>query len=134
VAAAVVNVAADLVYVFWFGWGIPGLALGHATSYLFATLACGLILRRRLHGLDGRRILATVARVVPAALIGAGGAALATSAIRAGFGADLRFGVQLLEVAGGVVAGVLAFLVTALMLRIREVDDVKDAVLRRVRA
>jgi hypothetical protein len=57
-----------------------------------------------------------------------------TWAIRAGFDADLRFGVQILEVAGGVIAGVLAFLVTALMLRIQEVDEVKDAVLRRVRA
>ena len=36
VAAAVVNIAANLLYLS-FDWGVPGLALGHATSYAFAT-------------------------------------------------------------------------------------------------
>ncbi|TFG89553.1 MAG: hypothetical protein E4H16_03460 [Candidatus Atribacteria bacterium] len=45
VAAAVVNIAADLAFVFWFGWDVPGLALGHATSYAFATAVCLILLR-----------------------------------------------------------------------------------------
>jgi hypothetical protein len=43
------------------------------------------------------------------------------------------FGVQVLEVAAGVAAGVLVFAGCALMFGIREVDEVRDAVLRRFR-
>ncbi len=71
VAAAVVNIAANFLYLS-FGWGVPGLALGHATSYAFATVVCLVVLRKRLGRIDGARIAATLVRVIPAALRGRG--------------------------------------------------------------
>jgi putative peptidoglycan lipid II flippase len=132
-AAAAVNIGADLVMISVFDLSVPGLALGHAISYAFATLACALLLRRRLVSLDGRRVATTVARVLPAALASAVAAALAAWGIRELTGDPGAFGVQVLEVAAGVVAGVLVFTGCALMFGIREVDEVKDAVLRRFR-
>lgn len=132
-AAAAVNIGADLVMINAFGLGVPGLALGHAVSYAFATVACALLLRRRLSSIDGRRVARTAARVLPAALASGGAAALAAWGVRELAGDPGALGVQLVEVAAGVVAGVLAFVGCALMFGIREVDEVKSAVLRRFR-
>ncbi|MEP6973098.1 MAG: murein biosynthesis integral membrane protein MurJ [Actinomycetota bacterium] len=132
IAAAVVNVGADLLYVA-FGWGVPGLALGHATSYLFATVVCLILLRRRLDRVDGRRIARTLVRVIPASILAACAALLAAAGIRSMFGTDTNTLVRLLQVATGVLAGVLVFVVATLIVKIEEADEVKDAVLRRSR-
>jgi putative peptidoglycan lipid II flippase len=132
VAAALVNVAANFLYLS-FGWGVPALALGHATSYVFATVVCLAILRRRLGRIDGTRILATLARVVPASLLAAGAALLASRLIRDAFGSATGNLSRLAEVTGGVLAGLLVFAVATLMVKIDEADEVKNAVLRRFR-
>ncbi|MGZ5128467.1 MAG: murein biosynthesis integral membrane protein MurJ [Actinomycetota bacterium] len=130
VGAAVVNVVADLVYFFVLDLGIPGLALGHATSYVAGTVALLVIARGRLGGLDGARIGTTIAKVVPLAAL-AGLAAWAMTLPFPGTGA--RLGTWLLEVALAVSAGLLVFLAGALIVRLPEVDDVKNAVRRRFR-
>ena len=132
IAAACVNVGADLVYVS-LGWGLPGLALGHATSYLFATIVCLILLRRRLGHVDGRRIARTLVRVIPASILAACAALLAAAGIRSVFGTDANTLVRLLQVAAGVLAGVLVFVISTLIVKIEEADEVKDAVLRRSR-
>jgi putative peptidoglycan lipid II flippase len=132
VAAAVVNIAANLLYLS-FDWGIPGLALGHATSYVFATIVCLVVLRRRLGRIDGARIAATLVRVIPAALLAAGAAFLASRAVSHALGGGTGTLTRLVEVSVGVVAGVLVFAISALIVRIDEADEVKDAVLRRFR-
>jgi putative peptidoglycan lipid II flippase len=132
VAAAVVNVGADLLYVA-FGWGVPGLALGHATSYVFATVVCLIVLRRRLGGIDGQRILRTLGRVIPASALSAGAALLASWGIGLLFDPHPSTGVDLLRVATGVIVGVLVFVASTLIVQIDEADEVKDAVLRRFR-
>ncbi len=132
IAAAIVNVGADLVYVA-LGWGVPGLALGHATSYLFATIVCLLLLRRRLDRIDGRRIGRTLLRVLPASILAACAALLAATGVRVVFGTDANTLVRLLQVIGGVLAGVLVFVISTLIVKIEEADEVKDAVLRRSR-
>jgi putative peptidoglycan lipid II flippase len=132
VAAAIVNVAANFLYLS-FGWDLPGLALGHATSYVFATAACLVVLRRRLGGIDGTRILATLIRVVPASLLAAGAALLASRAIGDAFGTATGNLSRLAEVSGGVIAGLLVFAISTLIVRIDEADEVKHAVLRRFR-
>ncbi len=71
VGAAVVNVGANLLFLS-FGWGVWCLALGHATSYVFATVVSLIVLRKRLGGLDGARILSTLLRVIPASVLAAG--------------------------------------------------------------
>ncbi len=133
VAAAVVNIAADLAYVFWFGWDVPGLALGHATSYAFATAVCLILLRRRLGGIDGRRVVRTVVRVIPASVAAAGAAFLASEGVQSLLGSDAGTAGQLVQVGAAVGAGLLVFVASTLIFRIEEADEVKDAVLRRFR-
>jgi putative peptidoglycan lipid II flippase len=130
IAAALVNVGANLVYV-TLGWGVPGLALGHATSYLFATIVCLILLRGRLGRVDGRRIARTLGHVVPASIFAAGAAFVAAAGIRSVFGTDANTLVRLLQVLTGVTAGVLVFAVSTLIVKIEEADEVKDAFLRR---
>lgn len=131
VGAAVVNITADLLFVA-LGWGVPGLALGHAVSYLVGTLILAALLRRRLGGFDGRRIAETVTRVVPASIV----TAAAAFGISEGFDAAFGVGTPLLravQVSGAVAGGLLVFLPCAAVLRIGEVTEVKDALVRRFR-
>ncbi|MGZ5212412.1 MAG: murein biosynthesis integral membrane protein MurJ [Actinomycetota bacterium] len=132
VAAAFVNVGANFLYLS-LGWGLPGLALGHATSYAFATLVCLAVLRTRLGGIDGTRILAMLVRVIPASLMAAGAALLASRGIQDAFGSGTGTLSRLAQVSGGVVAGLLVFAVSTLIVKIDEADEVKEAVLRRFR-
>jgi putative peptidoglycan lipid II flippase len=133
VAAAAVNVGADLLYIYAFGWGVPGLALGHATSYLFATIVCLILLRRRLGGIDGRHVARTIARVIPVSLLSAGAALLVSDGVQRAVGASGGTAARLLQVLMSVLAGMLVFIGSALILRVEEADEVKDAVLRRFR-
>ena len=132
VAAAVVNIAANLLYLS-FDWGVPGLALGHATSYAFATLVSLVVLRKRLGRIDGARIASTLVRVIPAALLAAGAAFLASRGVSHAFDGATGTLARLLEVSVAVVVGVLVFAMSALIVGIDEADEVKDAVLRRFR-
>jgi putative peptidoglycan lipid II flippase len=131
VGVAAVNIAADLVFVA-LGWGVPGLALGHAVSYLAGSLLLAVLLRRRLEGIDGRRIADTVTRVAPAAIL--------TAAVAFGIaeGFDAAFGVRTpllraVQVIAAVAGGLVVFLPSAAVLRIAEVTEVKDALVRRFR-
>jgi putative peptidoglycan lipid II flippase len=132
VGAAVVNVGANFLYLS-FGWGLPGLALGHATSYAFATLVCLVILRKRLGRIDGTRILGTLVRVIPISVLSAGAAFLTSQAIQQAFGSATGNISRLAQVTGGVVVGLLVFGASTLIVKLEEADEVKDAVLRRFR-
>lgn len=133
VAAATVNVGADLLFVLGLGWGIPGLALGHAVSYVFATAVCLVLLRRRLGSIDGPRVARTILRVVPAALVAVGAALLASLGVERTLGNASGVLGLLVQVGTAVITGLLVFLGSALIVRIAEVDEVKTAVLRRFR-
>jgi putative peptidoglycan lipid II flippase len=124
IAAAAVNVGADLLFMLGFGLGVPGLALGHATSYAFATVVCLLILRRRVGGLDGGRVMDTLVRAVPAAALASGAALLVT----AGFHSDATQVGLAIEVVLAVGAGVLVFVGAARIFKISEVGGVVSAV------
>ena len=113
-------------------WDVPGLALGHAVSYVFATAVALFLLRRRLGSLDGARIWGTIGEVVPAAALTAGAAWLvATGAghvvdTARPWAASSRWGRRSPWGSG-------VYLAAALMLHIEEVDEVKGAVRRRFR-
>ena len=68
VAAVTVNVLVDLLFFFVLDLGIPGLALGHAVSYWFASTVLLLLIRRRIGPIGGRRILASLVRILVAGL------------------------------------------------------------------
>jgi putative peptidoglycan lipid II flippase len=122
VAAAVVNVGADVLFMKGFGWGIPGLALGQTVSYVFGTIVLTAIVRGRIHGLDGRHVATTFLRVLLPSLLGVG----AAYAVTVPWNPTGTAG-QLLEMGAAVVAGVLVFLATALIFRVTEVEEVSKA-------
>jgi putative peptidoglycan lipid II flippase len=124
VASAIVNIALDVLYVNALGLGVQGLALGHASSYAFSTTVAVVLLRRRLRGIDGARIARSLVGIALGALA-AGGAAWGVWRGLASIAGSGSIGALLLEVVAAVVAGVLAFLAAALMVRIEEVDELR---------
>lgn len=132
VAAAAVNVAANLFFLEVTGWGVVGLALGHATSYLFSSTVCVMLLRQRLGGVDGGAILHSLARIVPAAALSAL-AAFGTSELLARSVGIATLSQQVVQVGAAILAGLLVFGASALIFGIQEADNVRAAVLRRVR-
>jgi putative peptidoglycan lipid II flippase len=132
VAAVALNTAVNFLYFFTFHLGVKGLALGHATAYTFAAVAAASLMRRKLGGLEGRVALGGIARV----FVGGGLTALAS------FGASRALGAlvdthsvigQLVQVTGSVGVGLLVFLAAALILRMEDLQLVKELVVSRVR-
>jgi peptidoglycan biosynthesis protein MviN/MurJ (putative lipid II flippase) len=132
VAAAVVNVAANLFFLNVAGWGVVGLALGHATSYVFSSAVCLILLRRRLRGIEAASIVATLSRVLPAGAL----SALAAFGVAELFEQTLGVAtlpLQIVQVGAAVLTGLLVFAASAFIFGIQEVDEVRGAVLRRFR-
>jgi putative peptidoglycan lipid II flippase len=133
VSAAAVTIGADVAFTRGLGWDAPGLALGHAASYVVAAAVGLVVLRRRLGSLDGGRIWATIVRVVPAAILTALVAFGVSELIEAAIDTQAVVG-RILQVAAATVAGIATYLAAALMLPIKEVDEVRGALIRRFRA
>ena len=129
VGAVALNTVVNLVYFPIFQ--VEGLALGHATAYTFAAIVSVTILRRRLDGLEGRRVWAALAKIGLGAAA-AGGAAFVTAwAVERAVGAA-TLPAQLLQVGGGIAAGIGAFLLVALAFRLPELLMIRDLVLGRL--
>jgi putative peptidoglycan lipid II flippase len=129
VFAVGLNTAVNLVYFRFLG--VRGLALGHATAYTFAAITAAVILRRRLGGIDGRRLAASLVRISRAGVI-TGAAALGVShVVGVTLGITALSG-RLLQVGAGVGAGVGAFLVAATALRVKELQIMKELLVSRV--
>jgi len=135
--AAVVNIGVDLWFVLGLGMGVRGLALGHALSYLFSSLVCGWLLRKRLGGLDGGRVARTLVKVAGASAATAAGAwgaswmvarALPVASAATGISAVIGRSAQ---VGAGVVAGLLVFVLSASTLHIQEADVLRQTFRRR---
>jgi putative peptidoglycan lipid II flippase len=132
IGVAVVNISADLLLAFAWHRGVTGLALGHAASYVFGSALLFVIVRRRLQGADERRIGTTIAKTLLAAVVTAAAAAGVSAALSIALDVDRTF-VRLVQVTASVAAGVLVFLACALIFEIHEVDEVKEALLGRLR-
>jgi putative peptidoglycan lipid II flippase len=126
--AVTVNTAVNVPLFLWLG--VRGLAAGHAIAYSFGSILQGTRLRSRIGGLDGRRILASGARIAAAAL-GMGVAVLAA----------LRLVGELVdtEAAGGAAAAVLVPVAVglcvygglAVMLRVQELSFLRSVIIKR---
>ncbi len=129
VASVVVNLALNLLLIRVLGF--RGLALGTAASALFNGLALLWLLRRRLGGLDGRRVGVAFAKVLIASVIMAAAAWGTAHALAAAVpGASLL--AKLVRVAGGIGAGLATLGLSARALRIAEFDEAVQAVLSRI--
>jgi putative peptidoglycan lipid II flippase len=111
---------------------VQGLALGHALAYTFASVAAAVVIRRRLGGLDGRRVRSGLVRVGVAGALTAGAAWLAARLIGDALGTS-SLAEQATQVLGSVAVGLLVFLGSAVALRIEELELLKGFVARRVR-
>ncbi len=130
IAAVCLNVLVDLLFVLALGMGVQGLALGHATAYTFGSIALLTLIRRRLGGIDGRRILSGLSRTFVAAGVTAAVAWVVARAIGEAVG-TATLGGRAAQVLGAVAAGILAFMAAALMLRVEEVDVVRRQLVAR---
>ena len=124
VAAVSLNVLVNLLFFLVWDLGIPGLALGHAVSYVFASSALLLLIRRRIGPIGGRRILASLGRILVAGLATAAVAWLVAEGFDAWLGTT-TLATQTVQVLGAVVAGLAVFVASAAALRIEEVDLVR---------
>jgi putative peptidoglycan lipid II flippase len=121
------NTAVNIVFFRYLR--VRGLALGHATAYTFAMITAAVILRRRLGGLDGHRLAASLAKILGASLATGLAALVAAKLARH----VLATGVpgELFQVLAGVAAGLTVFLAAASLLRLEELQVVRSAVLGR---
>jgi putative peptidoglycan lipid II flippase len=129
--AAVVNVGAALLYIGPLDLGLRGMALAHATSYVVGASVLLLLLRRRLGSIDGARIARTAAKAGIAAVASAAAALGVVEAWDVPRGSSVS--ALAAQVGTAVVVGVLVFLISALILRVGEVDDLRQAIVRRFR-
>jgi putative peptidoglycan lipid II flippase len=109
-------------------WKIPGLALGHATSYAVGSVLLFAFLARRVGGLEGGRILRSLGRMLAAGVAMAAIAALlgraAGGLLAPGFLRDL------VTVVVGVGAGLVSYLLLGRLLRIQELGLLLEVVRR----
>ncbi|HWL89786.1 MAG TPA: murein biosynthesis integral membrane protein MurJ [Actinomycetota bacterium] len=129
VVAALVNVGAALIYVGPLALGLRGMALAHATSYVVGATVLLLLLRRRLGPIDGARIARTVAKASIAAVLSGASAFGVIETWELTPGASVL--VQAAQVGAAIMVGMLVFLISALILRVGEVDDLRRAIVRR---
>lgn len=131
VAAVALNTAVNLALFPLLD--VRGLALGHAVAYTFASLVAGILLRRRLGGLEGRNLAVGLARVLVAATATAAAAWGAARLVAETLGAD-TLTKQVVQVGAGVVAGLIIFIGAALLFRVEEFELVKRTILGRRRS
>jgi putative peptidoglycan lipid II flippase len=127
-AATALGTAVNFIYFRYLG--VKGLALGQTTAYTVATIAALLVIRSRLGSIDGRRLTGSMSRI----LVAATGTGVAAALAAAGIGALLgttSWSAQLVQVLGGIAAGLAVFLVLARALRIEEVTAVTQLLRRR---
>jgi putative peptidoglycan lipid II flippase len=132
VAAVALNVVVNLVFFFVLDFGVPGLALGHAVSYVFASIVLLVVVRARIGGLDGRRIVRSLGRVVVAGLATSAAAWLVARGIGEWLG-TATIGAQAIQVLTAVTVGLAVFVASAAALRIEEVSMVRRQVSARWR-
>ena len=131
VMGAGVNIGAAVLFTGPLGLGLRGMALAHATSYVAGAAALLVLLRHRLGPIDGARIARTVGKASIAAIASAAAAFGVIEAWEVRPEASVL--VQATHVGAAVATGVLVFFITALILRVGEVDDLRQAVVRRFR-
>jgi putative peptidoglycan lipid II flippase len=130
IAAVALNTAANLIYFRYLK--VEGLALGHATAYTFAAVTAAVVLKRRLGGLEGRRLGKALAQIGVAGI--ATGAASFVASRWAGHAlGTATIGPQLVQVGSGMLAGLAAFLGFALLFRLQELALLRELVAGRGR-
>jgi len=124
-----VNVVLNTVYAVFSlalfpAFRVQGLALAHSLCYLAGAVLAGVLLSRRIGGLETARTFGALARAALAALVAAGAMLATLQGVNAVMGPGGER--ALVQLVAGVLAGGLVFLGTARMLRIEELDTVRN--------
>jgi murein biosynthesis integral membrane protein MurJ len=110
---------------------VAGLGVGFGISSLASAVALGWVLRRRVSGMDTRRIRSSLLRMHAAAVPGT----IVALAVALGIGAVTAQGTvaALATVALGGTGGLLAYLLCARLLRVGEISDLTSLLRARLR-
>jgi putative peptidoglycan lipid II flippase len=119
-----INVVVDLFLFVVLDLGVPGLALGHAASYVFGATVLTVVIGRRLGGLGGERVLQSIGRSAVVAVATAGVAGVVSWVVGQAVGTE-TIAAQSLQVFTAVAAGLVVFVVGSSALHIDEVDAVR---------
>ncbi|HXA62867.1 MAG TPA: murein biosynthesis integral membrane protein MurJ [Streptosporangiaceae bacterium] len=111
-------------------WIVVGLATGFVVAQFVGVILCWSILRLRLGGLDGKRIIGTHLKLIIAAVPTGLVAYAIHLAVNRWLGAGM-LGALLALVAGSAIGGVL-YLVTAKLLRVSEVETMVSTLTKRL--
>jgi putative peptidoglycan lipid II flippase len=111
---------------------VQGLALAHSLCYVSGAVLAGILLSRRIGGLDTGRTTAALGKAAVASLVAAGAMALALAGVNAVMAASGER--ALVQLAVGTIAGGVAFLGAAKALRIEEMDMLRHLLPGRSRA
>jgi putative peptidoglycan lipid II flippase len=130
IGAVALNTAVNFLYFRYFG--VEGLALGHATAYTVAAIFAAWRLRRRLGGLEGRRLMPAFGRILIGGLATGAAAYVVGRWLGDTFG-TAGLGPQILQVGGGVGAGLLTFIAMAAAFRMQELALIAEMVRSKVR-
>jgi putative peptidoglycan lipid II flippase len=124
-----VNVVVNTVYALFSlllfpAFRVPGLALAHSLCYLTGAIVAGVLLSRRIGGLDTARTTAALGRAAAASVVAAGAMFAGMEAVS---GVMSPGGERALaQVLVGAAAGGVAFLGAAKLLRIEELDTLRS--------
>jgi putative peptidoglycan lipid II flippase len=132
-----VNVVLNTVYavfslVLFPAFRVQGLALAHSLCYLTGAVLAGVLLSRRIGGLDPGRTVAALGRAAAASVVAAAAMLLAVRGVDAVMGPSGER--ALAQLVAGALAGGLAFLGAAKALRIEELDLLRNLLPGRSRA
>jgi len=130
VIAVLINLTINLILVRVMGY--RGLALGTALAAMVNAGALLWLLRRRLAGLDERRVSIAFAKIL-AASAAMGIAARLTASWLAAMLPPTHFLLRAVELAAAITVGLVVLVAAARLLRLAEFDEAFSRVLRRLR-
>ena len=126
------NLALNWIFTYRLAWGIRGLAFSTGCVATFNFLVLYALMRRHLHGLESRRMLALLAKVALATAALVALCAVSSQWLLADW-ATAHFMGKFAVLIATVIAGMIAFAGCGLLLRIDELVDLLAALKRRLR-
>jgi putative peptidoglycan lipid II flippase len=131
-AAVGLNLLFNWIFTFRLGWGYRGLAFSTGCIATFNFLLLYALMRRHLHGLESRRLLVMLGKVVTAALALVAVCGASSHWLLADWETQ-AFLSKLGALLGTVIVGALVFAGCGTALHIEELKDLQGALKRRLR-
>jgi putative peptidoglycan lipid II flippase len=103
--------------------GLGGIVLGTVVGTIVMCVAQGAVLRQDLGGIEGRRTVASVVRMLIAGALLAGAAYGVWALLRAGLGVAQP--AQAIEVGGGILAGLAVYAAAVWVMKIPEAQQIR---------